>query len=247
MLCTVHFCVSRLSLSSIVDGAFPGACPQAEFYRAIGPGIVSTLFEGHDASVIVHGCKDTGKTYTLVGSEDEPGIIPRVMMDVFRRMGGRDSYVCGVSCWETDPAGLDGVVDLLEPEPSHPSLAKMVDPVVRAGSCASVGCISIACANCLCLLLSSLFFVAHDHKITVVHNSEQFSDVFSTACERSRNWERTRSVQNISHTVLRVILFDKILRRCSALHIVDMAGFDPHHLGRVGLAVFIIAWVSCRS
>jgi len=39
--------------------------------------------EGYNAVIFAYGQTASGKTYTLSGSEEEPGIIPRAMRDVF--------------------------------------------------------------------------------------------------------------------------------------------------------------------
>lgn len=39
--------------------------------------------EGYNAVIFAYGQTASGKTYTLSGDEDEPGIIPRAMKDVF--------------------------------------------------------------------------------------------------------------------------------------------------------------------
>lgn len=39
--------------------------------------------EGYNSLVFAYGQTASGKTYTLMGSEDEPGIIPRALKDVF--------------------------------------------------------------------------------------------------------------------------------------------------------------------
>ncbi|KAF9019140.1 kinesin-domain-containing protein [Hymenopellis radicata] len=53
-------------------------------YSTVAQSHVSAAMEGYNAVVFAYGQTASGKTYTLSGDEDEPGIIPRSMKDVFR-------------------------------------------------------------------------------------------------------------------------------------------------------------------
>lgn len=113
-----------------MDGAFPGAASQREIYLGVGSSAVNTLFEGHNVSLISLGARGTGKTYTLVGDGSEPGLIECIVAAVLERTGGRDSYQLGVSCWDSDAIGGDGVVDLLALEFDSSRLPQRISPTV---------------------------------------------------------------------------------------------------------------------
>lgn len=52
-------------------------------YAAAARSHVTAAMEGYNAVVFAYGQTASGKTFTLTGTDDEPGIIPRAMKDVF--------------------------------------------------------------------------------------------------------------------------------------------------------------------
>ncbi|KAF8125154.1 P-loop containing nucleoside triphosphate hydrolase protein [Boletus edulis] len=52
-------------------------------YNAVAKSHVIAAMEGYNAVIFAYGQTASGKTFTLSGSEDQPGIIPRAMKDVF--------------------------------------------------------------------------------------------------------------------------------------------------------------------
>ncbi|KAG8898687.1 Kinesin-like protein kip2, partial [Tulasnella sp. 403] len=52
-------------------------------YNAAAKSHVRAAMEGYNAVIFAYGQTASGKTFTLSGSESEPGIIPRAMRDVF--------------------------------------------------------------------------------------------------------------------------------------------------------------------
>ncbi|KAF9240174.1 P-loop containing nucleoside triphosphate hydrolase protein [Melanogaster broomeanus] len=52
-------------------------------YNAVARSHVCATMEGYNAVIFAYGQTASGKTFTLSGNEDQPGIIPRAMKDVF--------------------------------------------------------------------------------------------------------------------------------------------------------------------
>ncbi|EMD40019.1 hypothetical protein CERSUDRAFT_46407 [Gelatoporia subvermispora B] len=62
-------------------------------YNAVARSHVCAAMDGYNAVIFAYGQTASGKTFTLTGDEDQPGIIPRAMKDVFgyiRRMPTRE-------------------------------------------------------------------------------------------------------------------------------------------------------------
>ncbi|KAI6138788.1 P-loop containing nucleoside triphosphate hydrolase protein [Pisolithus tinctorius] len=62
-------------------------------YNAVARSHVCAAMEGYNAMIFTYGQTASGKTFTLSGNEDQPGIIPRAMKDVFahiRRTSARE-------------------------------------------------------------------------------------------------------------------------------------------------------------
>eukprot|EP01038_Epipyxis_sp_PR26KG_P008165 gene8165-11050_t len=66
----------------VFDKIFPKDSSQEDLYNSIRE-VVSTTLNGNNATVLVHGAASSGKTYTMMGTEDNPGITPRIINDLF--------------------------------------------------------------------------------------------------------------------------------------------------------------------
>ncbi|CAH8451300.1 unnamed protein product [Schistosoma mattheei] len=51
---------------------------QASIYNHIGKPAVDSVKDGYNCSLFAYGMTGTGKTHTIFGSEDDPGLIPRI-------------------------------------------------------------------------------------------------------------------------------------------------------------------------
>jgi hypothetical protein len=54
-------------------------------FREVGTQIVKHTLEGYNVCLFAHGPSGAGKTYTLVGQESDPGLLPRVLEAVFQQ------------------------------------------------------------------------------------------------------------------------------------------------------------------
>lgn len=64
------------------DAVLTGSDNRAIYNRS-AKAHVRAAMEGYNSLVFAYGQTASGKTFTLMGSEDEPGIIPRALKDVF--------------------------------------------------------------------------------------------------------------------------------------------------------------------
>ncbi|KAH8551435.1 the motor domain of kinesin family member 22 [Umbelopsis sp. PMI_123] len=58
---------------------------QAEIYEQDVQPMIDKVFSGVDSTIFAYGVTGSGKTHTMQGTEEEPGIIPRVAQYLFRR------------------------------------------------------------------------------------------------------------------------------------------------------------------
>jgi len=56
---------------------------QAEVYARSGALATEAVMRGLDACVFAYGQTGSGKTHTMMGTQDDPGILPRAIMDIF--------------------------------------------------------------------------------------------------------------------------------------------------------------------
>ena len=59
----------------VFDRAFDGDADNREVYRHMVHGIVPGVLRGFNATVFAYGATGSGKTYTMVGTEEDPGLM----------------------------------------------------------------------------------------------------------------------------------------------------------------------------
>ncbi|KAJ3668968.1 hypothetical protein LUZ60_010918 [Juncus effusus] len=74
--------------------------------------VIPGIFQGLNATVFAYGATGSGKTYTMQGTESEPGIIPMAMSALFS-LCNNTQYTIDISYYEVY---LDKCYDLLEPK-----------------------------------------------------------------------------------------------------------------------------------
>ncbi|XP_077358952.1 kinesin-like protein KIF19 isoform X3 [Festucalex cinctus] len=68
----------------VFDVAFDYSASQEEVYRATTKDLIEGLISGYNATVFAYGPTGCGKTYTMLGTDKEPGIYVRTLNDLFR-------------------------------------------------------------------------------------------------------------------------------------------------------------------
>lgn len=94
------------------DYFFPEEATQIDVFQTIGAEMVELMMNGYSASCVSFGPSATGKTHTLFGSDQEPGLIQLATKELFQRMSadaGR-SYEVKLAYWEMNG---DHIVDAL--------------------------------------------------------------------------------------------------------------------------------------
>ncbi|XP_048344667.1 kinesin-like protein KIF19 [Sphaerodactylus townsendi] len=69
--------------SYMFDVAFDFAATQEMVYRATTKGLIKGVISGYNATVFAYGPTGCGKTYTMLGTDNEPGIYVRTLNDLF--------------------------------------------------------------------------------------------------------------------------------------------------------------------
>jgi hypothetical protein len=64
------------------DKIFGDNSKQEEIYANVS-NLVSATIRGYNATIFAYGCTGSGKSYTMTGTQYAPGIIPRVISDIF--------------------------------------------------------------------------------------------------------------------------------------------------------------------
>ena len=77
---------------------------QEDIYNALGEEFLDHNFEGYHTCIFAYGQTGSGKSYTMMGTPQQPGLIPRTCEDLFERIEASDSphisYTVRVSYFE---------------------------------------------------------------------------------------------------------------------------------------------------
>ncbi|XP_046733692.1 kinesin-like protein KIF13A isoform X1 [Silurus meridionalis] len=108
---------------SIDESNIPKYAGQEVVFRCLGEGILENAFQGYNACIFAYGQTGSGKSYSMMGSGDQPGLIPRLCCSLFERVSREQSnsntFKVEVSYMEIYN---EKVRDLLDPKGSRQSL-----------------------------------------------------------------------------------------------------------------------------
>ncbi|CAL7951031.1 unnamed protein product [Xylocopa violacea] len=129
------------------DYCFDSSDPEAEnfadqkrIYQTLGQTVLDAVFSGYNSCLVAYGQSASGKTYTMMGSKEDPGLTPRLCEGLFARIEeerkNERSYRVSVSYLEIYN---ERVRDLLKPSSStsglrvreHPRLGPYVQGLTQ--------------------------------------------------------------------------------------------------------------------
>ncbi|KAK6467855.1 kinesin-like protein KIF22 [Huso huso] len=111
---------SMETMSYQFDAFYGERSSQQEVYTGSVKPVLSHLLSGQNASVFAYGPTGAGKTHTMLGGAEEPGVIPRAVRDVFQMVREQSSLPASQD-WEHSVSMSyleiynEKVLDLLEP------------------------------------------------------------------------------------------------------------------------------------
>ncbi|KIW12020.1 hypothetical protein PV08_09294 [Exophiala spinifera] len=99
---------------------------QEDVYNSLGEEFLDHNFEGYHTCIFAYGQTGSGKSYTMMGTPDQPGLIPRTCEDLFQRIESNESphisYSVRVSYFEVYN---EHVRDLFQPRTDPPQYLKI--------------------------------------------------------------------------------------------------------------------------
>lgn len=99
---------------------------QEDVYNCLGEEFLDHNFEGYHTCIFAYGQTGSGKSYTMMGTPNNPGLIPRTCEDLFERIENCESpnvsYNVRVSYFEVYN---EHVRDLFQPRTDPPSYLKI--------------------------------------------------------------------------------------------------------------------------
>lgn len=70
---------------------------QEDVYNSLGEEFLDHNFEGYHTCIFAYGQTGSGKSYTMMGTPDQPGLIPRTCEDLFERIAHAQSETPNIS------------------------------------------------------------------------------------------------------------------------------------------------------
>ena len=99
---------------------------QEDIYNCLGEEFLDHNFEGYHTCIFAYGQTGSGKSYTMMGTSEQPGLIPRTCEDLFQRIESNESanvsYSVRVSYFEVYN---EHVRDLFQPRTDPPHYLKI--------------------------------------------------------------------------------------------------------------------------
>ncbi|XP_016072129.1 PREDICTED: kinesin-like protein KIFC2 isoform X2 [Miniopterus natalensis] len=111
-----------------LDWVFPPDASQEEVFRELKPAVLSCL-RGYSVCIFTYGQTGTGKTYSMEGPPEDPGIAPRALQSLFQEMRTGGQHRVTLSMVEIYN---EAVRDLLAPGPPE-RLAVRQGPAGQGG------------------------------------------------------------------------------------------------------------------
>ncbi|CAG2062192.1 unnamed protein product, partial [Timema podura] len=102
-------------LNFLFDCVFGYESTNSDIYESSTKEIIASVLEGYNCSVFVYGATGAGKTHTMLGSKDNPGISLLTMMELYsqiERLKEEREFELGVTYLEVYN---ENVLDLLQP------------------------------------------------------------------------------------------------------------------------------------
>ncbi|GMH23207.1 hypothetical protein Nepgr_025050 [Nepenthes gracilis] len=73
-------------VSYAFDHVFDQTCSNSRIYDLLTKDIIHASVEGFNGTVFAYGQTSSGKTFTMNGSQNDPGVIPRAVKEIFERI-----------------------------------------------------------------------------------------------------------------------------------------------------------------
>ena len=74
------------------DHAFGPDSTSEQVYNKTMLGVVSAVMQGYHGSCFAYGATGSGKTFTMAGSQESPGVMPRAISDLFKIAKTKDEF-----------------------------------------------------------------------------------------------------------------------------------------------------------
>ncbi|KAK3278667.1 hypothetical protein CYMTET_13408 [Cymbomonas tetramitiformis] len=182
----------------VFDSAFDGRSTQEEVYGKSAKPLVEAVMEGRgNATCFCYGATGAGKTHTMLGTAEQPGVMVLALRDLFRAVQqGADGFQVMLSYLEIYN---ELVKDLLKP--SGTTLELREDPHTGVGV---VG-------------LTQVEATSTEEVMALLHKGNR---------SRTTEPTRANATSSRSHAILQIFITRPQTRAVSKLSLIDLAGSE---------------------
>ena len=92
-------------------------------YKELGKPITKSVLSGYNGTIFMYGQTTSGKTFTMLGNPERPGILPCALRDIFNQIDKDKENAYNVYCSYIEIYN-ENIIDLLN---SHSPNLKLVD------------------------------------------------------------------------------------------------------------------------
>ena len=75
----VYTCLDRKWTNEKGDSHF---CDQSKVFESVGKELISHSLDGYNCCLMAYGQTGAGKSYTMMGTKKEPGLIPQIAQEM---------------------------------------------------------------------------------------------------------------------------------------------------------------------
>ena len=87
---TCDFVITEQQAAATTAPCSEESSQQLYVYEQIGKPLLNKAYDGYNVSIFAYGQTGSGKTYSMIGTNGQPGLIPRFFEDLFERKAQRD-------------------------------------------------------------------------------------------------------------------------------------------------------------
>ncbi|GLJ26791.1 hypothetical protein SUGI_0522630 [Cryptomeria japonica] len=186
------------------DAVFPQSVEQQEVYNTSTAELVDVVLQGRNASVFCYGATGAGKTHTMLGTVETPGVMAMSIKDLFAKLEQQNCYSEPVILLSYLEIYNESVKDLLSP--GRPLVLRED----KQGNVSSLGITQYR-----------------------AHSTNEVMDLLHQG-NQNRTTESTRvnETSSRSHAILQVVVEYKVIEglktatRTGKLSLVDLAGSE---------------------
>ncbi|XP_026720550.1 kinesin-like protein KIF18B isoform X2 [Athene cunicularia] len=103
-------------LKFVFDRVFGEGATQEEVFQQTTHALLDSVLNGYNCSVFAYGATGAGKTYTMLGSEESPGIMYLTMVELYKRIEARKEEKSCEVLVSYQEVYNEQIHDLLEPK-----------------------------------------------------------------------------------------------------------------------------------